>query len=81
MLSYSGFPGTHHQFNFVLYQCWYLIKVYRKQENFDMLEFKGDEKMAQKFLDFYQKDIAGYFPEFIAAALQHNLNFVVTRTL
>lgn len=61
--------------------AWYLIKVYRKQENFDMLEFKGDEKMAQKFLQFYKKDIAAYFPSFSPADLQNNLNFVVTRDL
>ena len=35
--------------------AFYLIKVYRRQENFDMLEFNGDEKMAQKFLQFYQR--------------------------
>jgi hypothetical protein len=61
--------------------AFYLVKVYRRQENFDMLEFKGDEKLAQKFLQFYQKDIAAYFPEFKPEAMQHNLNFVVTRDL
>lgn len=61
--------------------AYYLIKVYRRQENFDMLEFRGDEKMAQKFLQFYQKDIAGYFPAFKPADLQNNFNFVVTRDL
>jgi hypothetical protein len=60
---------------------YYLIKVYRRQENFDMLEFTGDEKMAQKFLEFYQKDIANYFPGFDKACMQHNLNFVIIRDL
>lgn len=61
--------------------AYYLIKVYRRQENFDMLSFRGDEKMAQKFLQFYQKDIALYFPGFHSSSLQNNLNFVVTRDL
>jgi hypothetical protein len=61
--------------------AYYLIKVYRKQENFDMLSFRGDETMAKKFLQFYQKDIASYFPSFNASALQDNFNFVVTRDL
>jgi hypothetical protein len=61
--------------------AYYLFKVYRRQENFDMLEFSGDEKMAQKFLQFYQKDISNYFPDFRQENLQHNLNFVVTRDL
>jgi hypothetical protein len=60
---------------------WYLAKVYRKKERFDMLEFRGDEKLARQFLQFYQKDIAAYFPKFEAAVLQGNLNFVVTRDL
>ncbi|HMO63538.1 MAG TPA: hypothetical protein PKC39_15840 [Ferruginibacter sp.] len=61
--------------------AWYLAKVYRKKEKFDMLEFKGDEKLAQQFIHFYQKDIAGYFPNFEAGTLQGKLNFVVTRDL
>jgi len=59
----------------------YLIKVYRRQENFDLLEFHGDEKLAQKFLAFYQADIAVYFPGFNKEQMQHKLNFVVIRDL
>lgn len=58
---------------------YYLIKIYSKQENFDLLEFKGDEKLTSKFIDFYRNDIAGYFPGFKQEDLQNNLNFVVTR--
>ncbi len=61
--------------------AYYLIKVYRKQENFDMLEFNGNETMAQKFLQFYKKDIENYFPSFTTKQLEGNLNFVVTRDL
>jgi len=61
--------------------AYYLFRVYRRQENFDMLSFKGDEKMAQKFIRFYQGDIASYFPSFTPSVLQDNFNFVVTRDL
>ncbi len=60
---------------------YYLIKVYRRQENFEMLEFKGDEKLATRFLEFYQEDIRDYFPAFNKEVMQQNLNFVVTRDL
>jgi len=60
---------------------YYLVKVYRRQENFDMLEFNGDETLAKKFLQFYQKDIAAYFPDFNQTVMQHNLNFVIIRDL
>ncbi len=59
----------------------YLVKVYRKQENFDLLEFSGEEQMARKFLEFYHQDISAYFPEFDKVAMQNNLNFVVIRDL
>lgn len=60
---------------------YYLVKVYTKKEKFDMLEFKGDEQLAKKFLSFYKKDIAVYFPSFNNEAMMGNLNFVVTRDL
>lgn len=58
---------------------YYLIKIYSKKENFDLLEFKGDEKLTSKFIDFHRNDINNYFPGFNEETLQHNLNFVVTR--
>ena len=60
---------------------YHLIKIYRKQENFDLLEFKGDERLVHKFLEFYRNDIIAYFPEFDESKLKDNLNFVVTRDL
>jgi hypothetical protein len=61
--------------------AYHLYKVYRKQEYFDLMEFKGEEKLAQKFLSFYAVDIRKYFPAFEPACLEGNLNFVVTRDL
>jgi hypothetical protein len=58
---------------------YYLIKIYSKKENFDLLEFTGDDKLTGKFLDFYKNDIAAYFPGFSQQQLPGKLNFVVTR--
>ncbi|MDB5201515.1 MAG: hypothetical protein JWQ27_924 [Ferruginibacter sp.] len=60
---------------------YYLVKVYRRKENFDLLEFKGDEALLQKFLQFYREDINHYFPDFDAAQLNGRLNFMVIRDL
>ena len=60
---------------------YYLIKIYRRQENFDIIEFTGDEKLSVKFLHFYQKDINAHFPDFTTDLLKGNLNFVVLRDL
>lgn len=59
----------------------YLVKVYRKKENFDLLEFEGQEKLIVKFLQFYKKDIDAYFPGVTPEMLKGKLNFVVIRDL
>ena len=59
----------------------YLVRVYSKKEIFDLLEFKGEEKLVSKFLTFYQKDIIAYFPAFKAEEMKDNLNFVIIRNL
>lgn len=58
---------------------YYLIKIYSRQENFDLVEFRGDEKLTARFIDFYRNDIDSYFPGFKQEELEDNLNFVVTR--
>ena len=60
---------------------YYLYKLYSHKEDFVLLEFKGEEKLAEKFLDFYRADIAAYFPAFDASQLKGNLNFVVLRDI
>lgn len=60
---------------------YYLQKVYRQKENFDLIEFLGEEKLAVKFLRFYADDIRAYFPAFEQQQLKNQLNFVVLRDL
>ncbi len=60
---------------------YYLIKVYRTYEDFDLIEFKGDERLVYKFLGFYEADIKSYFPQYIHGQKENTLNFVVLRDL
>ncbi len=60
---------------------YYLYKLYVRIEDFDLIEFSGEEKLATKFLGFYDADIKSYFPDFTLAQLKGNLNFVVLRDL
>lgn len=60
---------------------YYLRKLYRKQESFDIIEFSGNEALAHKFLEFHEKEIAHYFPDFRKEQLHNSLNFVVLRDL
>lgn len=60
---------------------YYLIKVYRTYEDFDLIEFKGDERLVYKFLGFFQADIKNYFPDYQHDQKENRLNFVILRDL
>ena len=60
---------------------YYLRKLYAHKEDFELIEFNGEEKLAIKFLNFYGADIKTYFSNFDETQLRGNLNFVVLRDL
>lgn len=60
---------------------YFLIKIYRRQEKFDLVEFKKDAALIPKFLSFYQKDIHAYFPDFIMDNSEDEIKFVVLRDI
>ena len=60
---------------------YYLRKLYAHKEDFELIEFSGDEKLVLKFLHSYGEDIKTYFPDFNETQLRGNLNFVVLRDL
>lgn len=64
-----------------LINLFYLIKIYNAKEVFELIEFKGGEKMVYKFLSFYKEDISKYFPAYVHEENENNLQFVVLRDL
>lgn len=58
-----------------------LVKLYHAKEDFELIEFAGNEKLVHKFLSFYKEDIAKYFPEYLHTENKGNLKFVVLRDL
>ncbi len=60
---------------------YFLVKIYRRQEKFDLVTFTKDAAMVPKFLSFYQKDIHAYFPEFILEDREDEIKFVVLRDI
>ena len=60
---------------------YYLKKIYSRKEYFDLIEFKGEEQLALRFLEFYKKDITLYFPQFSPEQMKGRLNFVILRNL
>lgn len=59
----------------------YLYKIYNRKEHFELIEFSNGGILIDRFLSFYQDDIAAHFPEFKREQLEGNLNFVVLRDL
>lgn len=58
-----------------------LVKIYRKTEDFDLLEFKPDATLIQKFLRFYRADTKNYFPGFTLQENANDIRFVVLRDM
>ena len=69
----------------LLINGFHLIKIYRRNENFDLVEFSKDDHLIHKFLSFYQKDIKTYFPEYKDDAdtngPANTISFVVLRDM
>ena len=60
---------------------YYLVKLYRTEDYFDLIEFKGDEKLVEKFMSFYSKDIQEYFPNYVSSLETNRVRFVILRNL
>lgn len=56
-----------------------LLKIYKKREDFDLLEFGSDATIVRKFLSFYEEDIKAYFPAFQTTQVENPVRFVVLR--
>ena len=77
----SAFPVILTNAILLLINVFQLIKIYRRNENFDLLEFNKEDKLIHKFMSFHEKDINNYFPEFETKDEAGNLNFVVLRDM
>lgn len=65
----------------LLINGFYLIKIYRTKESFDLLEFEPSATLVGRFLNFYEDDIKTYFPAFTAITHSNNIRFVVLRDI
>lgn len=69
--------------NVVLFaiNVYFLIKIYRKQEKFDLVEFNQNAAIVPKFLSFYENDIQRYFPDFELTDNADEVKFIVLRDI
>ncbi|AOT71607.1 YgjV family protein [Geosporobacter ferrireducens] len=60
---------------------YYLYKIYSEKEYFQILEIGKDDKYLQHFLDYYEKDIRRFFPEFQKNIGEKSIGFYILRNL
>jgi hypothetical protein len=65
----------------LLINLFYLVKTYNTKEAFDLYEFTPGEKIINKFLQFYDKDIQAFFPGFKLAGGDNDIRFIVLRDM
>ncbi len=59
----------------------YLVKIYRTEEDFDFAEFANGDEIIDKFLSFHQKDVAAFFPDYNHHIGGNEISFVVLRDM
>lgn len=77
----DAFPVTLTNSVLLLINAFQMIKYYRTTEAFDLLEFKVDETIVKKFLEFYGKDIQAYYPGFTLNDEANDIRFLVLRNM
>jgi hypothetical protein len=77
----NAFPVVLTNTILLLINVYQLIKIYSRNENFDLLEFKMHDKFIEKFLLFYKKDINDYFPDYDEDEPSNNISFAVLRDM
>ena len=77
----SAFPIVLTNAVLLAINIYFLFKIYRRQEKFDLVEFKNDAALIPKFLAFYKKDIETYFPDFVMGAEENEIRFVILRDI
>ena len=64
----------------VIINIYYLIRIYRDDEYFDLLEEDQNSNYTQKFLEFYKEHIKTYQPSY-AFDIQRNFSLFVLRDM
>jgi hypothetical protein len=65
----------------LLINLYRLVKIYKTEEDFDLLEFNEGGKLIDKFLSFHEADIKQYFPGYDLYEKNNNLKFIVLRDM
>ncbi len=65
----------------VVVDLYYLASIYGAKHYFETLEVRGDNKYLLRFLEFHQKDIRRFFPNFVYKPEMNTMSFFVLRNM
>jgi hypothetical protein len=77
----SAFPVLLANTILLCINVYQLIKLYKYNEQFKLVEVTEENNIVQQFLQFYQTDINNYFPNFSFTKSTNKVCFVVLRDL
>ncbi len=63
----------------VVVDIYYLIKIFGRKDDFELLEVRPDNQYLIKFLNFNQQEIQTFFPHFSYSIEQTDISFFVLR--
>jgi hypothetical protein len=63
----------------VVVDIYYLIKIFGRKDDFELLEVRPDNQYLIKFLNFHQQEIRNFFPHFSYNSEQTDISFFVLR--
>ncbi len=63
----------------VCVDIYYLFKIYSKKETFEILEIRADNKYLLRFLEFHNKEIQKFFPDFTYKPEMNTISFFILR--
>ncbi len=64
-----------------LINIYYLTKMFLEKEFFKVLNIRGDNYYLKEFLNFYDKDIKKYFPDFKYEPVKNRYSFFILRNM
>jgi hypothetical protein len=77
----GAFPVLLTNAMLLLINLFYLLKIYRATEAFDLVAIEPDSEIVARFLSFYRKDIISFFPQFDPGAVTAPVCFIVLRNM
>jgi len=77
----GAYPVFAVNFFIAIVDIYYLIVLYKKQDEFSLVSVRPNNNYLKKFTEFYSEDISKFFPEFSFTNLEGKKVFFILRNL